>query len=160
MPYYILVLIFSALLLPGIVGSALTFPGVPYMFLISLIFGFVDKFQHLSAVDLIYLGLIAIFSLLVDHLSGILGAKFSGASKYGIIGGIIGFLVGLIAFPPLGGFAGLFLGIMVTEILNYKHWKKAFKAASGSLIGTVAGVIINMVLSAIFIVAFVLLAAR
>lgn len=160
MPYYILVIIFSALLLPGIIGAALTLPGVPYMFVVALIFGLVDKFTHLTGTDLFFLGLVALISLIIDYASGILGAKFSGASKTGLIGGVIGFLLGLILLPPLGGFAGLFLGIMIAEFINFHHWKKALKAASGLLIGVLAGMVINTTLAIILMILFVLLAFR
>lgn len=160
MQYYILVLIFSALLLPGIIGSALSMPGLPYMFLIALVFGFVDKFQHLSIIELVYLGIVATAAILVDYLSGVLGAKFSGATRNGVIGGILGFALGLILFPPFGGFIGLFLGIFIIELTNFAHWKKALKAASGSLIGTLTGIGINMLLAAIFTILFVLFSIK
>ena len=130
------------------------------MFFISLIYIFIDKFHHLSAMELIYLGIIALISIAVDHFSGLLGAKISGATRNGIIGGVIGFLLGLILFPPLGGFIGLFLGIFIIEITNFAHWKKAIKAASGSLLGSLTGILINMFLAAVFIILFVLFGIR
>lgn len=161
MPYFLLVIIFSLLLLPGLLGVFLPLlPSIPYMFVVTLIFGLIDKFQHLTVVNLIILGIIALFSLLVDYFSGALGAKYGGASKKTLFWGIIGLILGLIVFPPFGGIAGLFLGVLVAELIQYKDHLKALKAASGSLIGSLTGMILNFLLALFFFVLFLVFAVK
>ena len=158
MPYYILIIIFSILLLPGLVGSFLTLPGIPYMFGVSIIYAFIDRFQHITHSEVLFLGIIALIAVAVDYSSGMLGAKFSGASKRALILGVIGLFIGLFLFPPFGGFLGMFLGILIGELTNYSHYKKALKAASGSLAGVVAGALINLALGILFLVLFIIFA--
>lgn len=160
MPYYSLVLIFSALMLPGIIAEAITLPGLPYMFLVAIIFGFVDQFKHIGTFEIIILSITALLSVIVNYTFGFYGAKLFGATKKALIFGAIGFIIGFILFPPLGGFAGLFLGVFIVEIINLPNFIKAFKKASGSLLGSLAGVLVNMILSAAFIILFVLFAAK
>jgi uncharacterized protein YqgC (DUF456 family) len=161
MPYSVLVIIFSILLLPGIVGVVMpALPSIPYMFVIALIFGFIDKFTHLTVVNIIVLALITLVSLLVDYFSGILGAKYGGAAKQSMVFGMVGFLIGIIMFPPFGGFAGLFLGVLIAELIYFNDHIKAIKAATGGLLGTLFGMIINLLLSISFLGLFILFSFR
>lgn len=148
-------------MLPGLVGVFLPIlPSIPYMFFVALIFTLIDKFQHLSGLNLIILGMIAVLSLLVDYFSGILGAKWGGASRWAIIGGLLGLIIGLILLPPFGGILGLFAGILISEIVMFRKYKKALKAATGGLLGTLAGIVINLILGVLFLVLFVVWAIR
>jgi len=157
MPYYILVIIFSILLLPGLIGAIIPFfPSVPWMFVVALIFSIIDRFEHIHWWGLLILGLLAIISLISDNLSGLVGAKGTGASKWGLIGGLVGGLVGLLFFPPFGAIIGMIIGVIVLEIIYSKNNKKAFRSASGVIIGNLANIIINLILCILFIVLFIL----
>jgi uncharacterized protein YqgC (DUF456 family) len=148
-------------MLPGIAGVVLpVLPGIPYMFVVALIFGFVDHFRHLTVVNIVVLAIITIVSLLVDYFSGIFGAKYSGAGKQSMFFGAIGFLIGTFAFPPLGGFAGLFLGVLIAELYYFGSHLKALKAATGGLLGTAFGIAINLLLSIAFLGLFILFSFR
>jgi len=161
MPDSILLMIFIIIMIPGIAGVVLpALPSLPYMFVIALIFGFLDKFTHLTITNIVVLLLITLVSILVDYFSGILGAKYGGAGKQSMILGLIGFLFGLLISPPFGGFVGLFLGILIAELYYFKDHLKALKAATGGLLGTVFGMIINLLLGISFLGLFILFAFR
>lgn len=153
----VLVIIFSILLLPGLAGVFLPLlPGIPFMFVIALIYALIDRFQHLEGNELMILGGIAVLSLIVDYCSGIIGAKYGGASKKAILYGIIGLIVGVILLPPFGGILGLFLGVLIAEIIQHRQGKRAIKAATGSVLGSILGIAANLVLGLLFIILFVL----
>lgn len=161
MPNYILVIIFSLLLVPGIAGVLLpVLPDLPYMFVIAFIFALVDHFNHLTILNIVILLGVTLVSLLVDYFSGILGAKYGGAGKQSMIFGLIGLILGLILFPPWGGFIGLFIGILMAELYYFKDHLRALKAATGGLIGTVIGMAFNLLLAVSFLVLFVLFAIK
>lgn len=161
MPYYVLVIIFSILLLPGIIGAVIPIiPSLPWMFIVALVFGIIDKFEHLRWFELLILGLLALISIILDNISGLIGAKGTGASKWGIIGGFIGGLIGLFFFPPFGAIIGMILGVVILEIVYHKNNKKAVRSASGVILGNLANIIINLVLCFIFIGLFVLFALK
>jgi len=46
------------------------------------------------------------------------GARKFGASRWGAIGALIGFLVGMLVFPPLGALIGAFLGAVAVELIR------------------------------------------
>jgi len=156
MPYWLLATIFTLLLLPGFAGVFLPLPSLPYMFGITLIFGFIDQWQHLSYIKLVVLGIIMLISFAAEYLTGLIGAKYSGAAKISIVFGLVGTIIGLIVFPPFGGIAGLFLGILASEFLHFRDHIKALKAASGGLIGTLVGMLISLILAIAYVVLFII----
>ena len=151
-------LIITTLLLSlGIIGIVIpVFPGIPVMFVVALFYGIITKFSTLSTNELIILGIIALVSILVDYASGLLGARYGGASRRSILFGFIGFILGTIFIPPFGGFIGIFLAVLFSELYLHQDHKRAIKAASGSLIGSLAGIILNLLLGIVFIVLFVI----
>lgn len=148
-------------MLSGVAGIFVpAIPGVPMMLLLAVFFGFIDRWQHLTPVNLLVLLIIATASLAVDNLSGILGAKYGGASGKSMLWGMLGMLLGLAMMPPFGGLLGLFLAVLISEYIYHQRGAKAIKAAAGSFIGTVAGMIINLILSIIFILLFIVFSIK
>ena len=148
-------------LLPGLIGVIVPIiPGIPYMLIISLAYGFLTKFHMLNTKEIVLLAIIAAASLFVDYLTGILGAKYGGTGKKSLLWGIIGSVVGSIVMPPFGGITGLFVGIMSSELLNHSNSKKALRAASGGVLGSLAGIIINLFLAITFLVCFLVFTLR
>lgn len=142
-------------MLPGIAAIALMLPGLIYIFVVALVFGFVDKFAHLSGAEVSILAGISILAIVVDQLAGIIGAKWGGARFKSFIYGIVGVLVGTLLLPPFGGFIGLFIGILIGELMGKRDRKQAVKAATAGVIGTISGVIVNFCLSIIFVGLFI-----
>lgn len=144
-------------MLPGFIGIIIPLlPGIPYMFILALIYGIIDRFQHLSGKELIILGILAMVSLVVDYSSGLIGAKFGGASKRSVLYGLIGLIMGSIILPFIGSIAGLFIGVYVSEYLIHNDEQRAKKAATTSLIGSLGGIIVNIILGISFAVLFVM----
>jgi uncharacterized protein YqgC (DUF456 family) len=143
------------LMIPGVVAIFFMLPGMIYIFVLALIFGFIDKFTNLTANELYILAGIAVLTIIIDQLAGIIGAKWGGARAKTFLYGIGGATLGIIIFPPLGVFIGLFIGILVGELMGKRSRNQAIKAATAGVIGTVTGIIINSVLAVIFIGLFV-----
>jgi uncharacterized protein len=109
-------IIFAFILL--IPGFFMTFipglPGLLYILTISLIYGIYDGFIHLTLGNLAVLATIVVISMIADLSSGLLGARWGGASKKSILWGILGMILGfvIIPIPFIGGMIGLFMGIL------------------------------------------------
>jgi uncharacterized protein YqgC (DUF456 family) len=147
------------LLLPGIFGILLPIlPGLPYMFLISFLYAWLTKFQIINSREILILAVIALISLIIDHFAGLLTARLGGATKQSLIYGLIGSILGLFFFPPLGSVVGLFLGIFLGEITSHQNQHKAIKAASAGVLGSLAAILIDLVLAIIFLVLFLVFA--
>ncbi|MEK7644940.1 MAG: DUF456 domain-containing protein [Patescibacteria group bacterium] len=133
--------IFMALGIPAVLVPFL--PAISYMFLIALLFAISDRFVHITWENLAVLGGILIVSFFIDYFAGILGARYGGADRRSILFGFLGLIVGLIAFPPLGGIVGLFVGIFAGEVVARKSNAAALKAATAGLIGSATGALVN-----------------
>ncbi len=147
----LILIIFCLVLLPGLVGAVLPLlPSVPYMFIVALIFGYIDNFFSLNSTELLTLGALGLLSLLVDYSSGVLGAKYGGANTRSLGFGLLGLFIGIALFPPIGGIVGLFVGIFLAEYYRHQNRKRAIKAASGGLIGSLVGIAINLAIAVTF----------
>ena len=75
-------ILFSGLLL---LSAGLTLvpslPAVPLMFLLTVAFAAIGRFETLSGGDLIIFATLALITVVIDYSSGIIGAKFGGQAK-------------------------------------------------------------------------------
>ncbi len=142
----------------GILFTALpTVPGMIYMLILVIVYGIVDKFQAFNPwFFALFVGLVAV-AILTDYLSGIIGAKFGGASKKSLLAGLVGMIIGFFFFPPFGLFLGLFIAIFTAEMIQFMDQKKAWKAASYSAVATFVGMGVNIFLAIVFYISFLIL---
>lgn len=160
MTHTALVILFGVLLLPGLAMVFMPFmPAFWYLLAIAAIFAAIDGLVHLTSVNLGVLAGMVVLSLFVDWSAGLLGAKVGGAAWRSLLYGVVGALLGVLMFPPLGAFAGLFTGVLIGELWRRRETAGAFRAASGAFIGVVTGMAINAVLALTFIVLFVVFAS-
>ncbi|NDJ17240.1 DUF456 domain-containing protein [Myxacorys almedinensis] len=151
-----------AVMVVGIVGAIV--PGIPGIGLILaavVVWGFVKGFAAVSVALPVAIAVFVV-SIGVDFLATYWGAKKAGASHWGQIGAIVGFVLGFLGFlptVPIGGPIGIIIGILlgpllgaiVGEFLYRKDLLLAVKAGMGIVVGSVLG---NL-LQAIFAIATV-----
>ncbi len=161
MTYTIILIISSLLLIPGIIMAFI--PGIPnlvYMFAIAIFFGLYDNFFNITPMNILTLAIISMIAMLIDFISGIIGAKWGGAHWSSIASGIIGLIIGsvFIPVPILGSLVGMFLGVFSSEYYRTHNLKKAEKAALGSFLGFIAGTGVRIIASIVFFVLFIVFA--
>lgn len=149
------------LLVPGIPLAFIpVVPATLYLLIVSLGYAVLTHFERLSGVELGVLIVVTALSILVDHLAGLIGARWGGASRRAMLFGFIGAIIGVIVGGPLMSFVGLFSGIFVTEVLQLRSHLEAFQAAKGGLIGALVGYLINILLALIFFTLFIVFTIR
>lgn len=128
---------FVGTFLPILPGTTLIYAGfVAHYFL----FGLQDS--GLGWPSLIVTGILWIVSIVVDWLSGAMGAKWFGSSKWGVWGALLGGIVGAILFSLPGLILGPVLGVFIAEMaFAKKEWKPAANSTVGTLVGGLAGAI-------------------
>ena len=97
--------------------------------------------------------LITIFSLVLEHLAAVVGAKKLGATRKGIIGAFIGVMVGFFFSLP-GMILGPFIGAVSFELIGGREWRDASKAGVGAIVGLLAGTLGKIACSIAMIAAF------
>jgi uncharacterized protein YqgC (DUF456 family) len=96
-----------------------------------------------------------IVSYAIDFISGAVGAKYFGATRWGAVGGLIGAVVGIFFSLP-GIFIGPLVGVLVGELIGGKQLVDAGKSTWGTLLGTTAGMIAKLIIALVMVCLFVL----
>lgn len=89
----------------------------------------------------------------LDFLSGYFGAKYFGASKWGMFGAAVGALIGLF-FGLIGLFVGPVVGALVGEFIAGKKMIEAGRAGWGSFLGNLAGMVGKLLIALVMITLF------
>ncbi len=141
-------------LITGLLGCVLPIlPGPPLTYGGLLLLHFTDKVQFSITQLLVWLGVVVVIQVL-DYLVPLLGTKYSGGSKWGTRGCLIGTVVGLF-FMPWGIIAGPFMGAFIGELMGGRETAAALKSGFGSLLGFLLGTVLKCAVCGYFIWQFV-----
>lgn len=119
-------------------------PGVPLAALGALLAGWLTGFEKLGSTPLLIIIGLAVLAQLLDFLGGVLGTRYSGGSRAGMIGSIVGSIVGVIAAPPFGFLPGAFLGAVLFELLSQRSAPEAWRSGLGALLGALGGTFVKL----------------
>ena len=145
----ILIVISALCMIAGLAGCILPFlPGPPIAYVGLIILHFTDKVQYSTTQLIVWLLIVAVLQVL-DYFTPMLGSKYSGGSKWGNWGCIIGTLVGLL-FLPLG----VILGPLFRS--GNKEFSQALKSGVGSLLGFIFGTLLKFVVCGYFCYQFII----
>ena len=97
--------------------------------------------------------LLTIATYALDFLSSYFGARYFGATKWGMWGAIVGALIGIF-FGIIGLFIGPVIGAILGEFIAGKRMVDAGRAGWGSLIGNLGGTIAKLVIGFVMITIF------
>ena len=139
---------FAGLVLPALPGIILIFSGL-------VVAAWAEHFVYVGWKSITVLALLALFAWLIDLLSGVLGAKKFGASRYALIGASIGAVGGLFFGIP-GIVAGPFFGALLGELIARRSLKDAGLAAIGTWLGLLAGSAMKIAIAFTMLALFIL----
>ncbi len=155
--YHITILIISLLImLGGLAGIVLPIiPSTPLIWVGVLIYAVCDGFESISWSLVLIFGVLAILSVVLDYFGGVIGAKKYGATRWGLIGFVIGGIVGFFTGGIVGLVFGPFFGAVLSELIFGKDLTSAFKSGVGTLVGFLGGVIVKLVIGVVIIGIFI-----
>ena len=152
----ILILIgIGSLLILGIIGCFLPIiPGPPISYCGLLVFHFYSS--YLIEENILWLMAFLVIAVTIfDLWVQIYGVKKFGGTKKAVNGSIIGLIIGIFFFPPLGIIIGPFLGAFIgARMEKNSDRNKAIKVAMGALMGFFAGTMLKLSVS-IYIICIV-----
>jgi len=156
--YHITVLIISLLImLGGLAGIVLPIiPSTPVIWAGVFLYAVCDGFESISWSLLLIFAILTIVSLALDYLGGVIGAKKYGATRWGLIGSVIGGIAGFFMGGIIGLIFGPFFGAVLFELVFGKDLRGAFKSGVGTLVGFLGGVIVKLVISVVIIGIFII----
>jgi len=141
----------------GLIGTVIPIlPGTTIILAAAVVHRVVlgaDRSLGMSA--LIAMLVLTLVTYAIDAAAGYMGAKRFGATKWGLIGGAAGALIGLF-FGLLGLFVGPVIGAVAGELIGGKEIMKAGRAGWGTFLGGLAGVMSKLFIGLIMIVIFLM----
>jgi len=150
----LLIILGILFLIIGLAGCVLpVLPGPPLSFVALLMLHFTQKYQFTENTLWLW-AFIAIGVTLIDTFIPVWGAKKYGGSKKAIWGSILGLMVGLFFFPPLGILIFPFLGAVLGELIDGKETTAALRAGFGTFIGFMGGILLKLIASGMMIFVF------
>src|SRR5215217_7354108 len=129
----------------GLIGTVLpVLPGTTIILAAAILHRiFVGADQGMSWWGLGGLVVLTLVSYGLEFLSSYFGAKYFGATRWGVAGAVIGGLIGIFT-----GFVTLLvlpiIGAILGELIAGKRLVKAGKAGWGTLLGSLAGMIAKL----------------
>jgi uncharacterized protein YqgC (DUF456 family) len=142
------------LMLAGSVASIIPgIPGTPIVLLIAILHRVYFRAASVNNWVLAGLVLLTLFSVVLDYIASMMGAKKLGARWWGIVGAMVGGLVGMFFGLP-GVIIGPFLGAVLLELIGGYKIKPAAKAGAGALLGLFVGAVGKLAICAVMIVLF------
>jgi len=144
-----------ALMVLGLAGTVLpALPGTGLMLVGIALAAWIDDFTRVSTATVWVVFALAVVSIALDYVAGLLGAKKVGASRQAVIGAAIGTIVGLfmgivgVLFMPL-------VGAAAGEYLARRDHQGAVKVGVATWIGVTLGMIAKVVIAFVMIGIFV-----
>src|SRR3990170_3497668 len=114
-------------------------PSIPLIWLGAFLYAIFTHFEKITWMVLLIFALLTIFSIVLENLGNVYGAKKFGATRWGIIGLIIGPVVGTVIFELIGG----------------KGYKGALKSGLGNFVGFLGGSVVKVVIGLTMISLFI-----
>ncbi|WP_165007591.1 DUF456 domain-containing protein [Neisseria yangbaofengii] len=129
------------LILTGLLGTVYpAIPGLGLMFGGAWLLAHANDYQIFGTTTLVFLCIVTVIGTAMDYVAGMLGAKYTGASKPAIWGAFAGGVAG--AFLGLPGLLfGPLLGAGIGEFLTRKDMWQAGKVSIGTFIGFIIGTV-------------------
>ena len=103
--------------------------------------------------SIVVLVILTLATYALDFLGGYFGAKYFGATKWGMFGAILGALIGVF-FGIAGLFVGPVIGAISGEFIAGKRMIDAGRAGWGSLLGNLGGMIGKLLIALAMITIF------
>jgi uncharacterized protein YqgC (DUF456 family) len=138
----------GCLMLVGLIGSVVPLlPGPFLIFIGGIVHTLLLPSAGMSWQGIVILSLWLVLAYVVDVMSGAMGARWFGASRWGIAGVFVGGVIGLF-FAPLGFILGPLFGALAFEIFfAKKRFQPAVKSTWGTLLGTGVGLVLRLLIS-------------
>ncbi|MCC6198269.1 MAG: DUF456 family protein [Burkholderiales bacterium] len=143
-----------AMMIVGIAGTVLpAIPGVALVFAGILLGAWIDDFTRVPVWLVVVLGVLAVLAWVIDYVAAAAGAKKVGASRYAIVGAVIGTVLGIftglwgLIFMPLAGAA-------IGEYIAQRDIRRAGTVGVATWLGLLAGTVAKFAIALGMIGAF------
>src|SRR6266536_5931407 len=148
-----------ALFAVGLIGTVLPIiPGTTIILAASVIHRLIlGAEKSIGCRSIAVLVLLTLVTYALDFMGAYFGAKYFGATKWGIFGAIFGALIGLF-FGIIGLFVGPVIGAIAGEFIAGKRMIDAGRAGWGSFLGNLGAMLGKLIIAVAMITIFLVTA--
>ena len=135
----------------GIAGTVLpALPGSVLLAVGAVLVGWAEGFTRVSGLTVGVCAALGVAIWVVDLLASVLGAKAFGASRWALVGGSVGVVVGLFFGLP-GIILGPAVGALAFEFARDPNFGRALRAGVGAFLGFVLGTAVKVTLAFVLV---------
>jgi uncharacterized protein YqgC (DUF456 family) len=153
------IVLFSISLIIMIVGMAgiivPIIPSIPLIWLGAFLYAIFTHFEKVTWMVLLIFAILTIFSIVLENIGNVYGAKKFGATRWGIIGSIAGTGIGFYMGGPIGLILGPIVGTVIFELIGGKGFRGALKSGLGNFVGFLGGSVVKIIVGLTMISIFV-----
>lgn len=123
----------------GVIGSFIPgIPGPPLVLAAGILHRLMFGEASASITVLIVMTVLMVFSLALDYVAALVGARKLGATWRGVVGAAVGGIVGIF-LGPVALILGPFVGAVLFEMFGGRKFEEASRAGVGAVLGLLAG---------------------
>ena len=153
------IVLFSISLIIMIIGMAgiivPIIPSIPLIWLGAFLYAIFTHFEKVTWMVLLIFAILTIFSIVLENIGNVYGAKKFGATRWGIIGSIAGTGIGFYMGGPIGMILGPIVGTVIFELIGGKGFRGAWKSGLGNFVGFLGGSVVKIIVGLTMISIFV-----
>ena len=139
-----LVAVVVLLMAAGLLGSVLPLiPSTPLILLGAVIYALGTDFDPVGPWQLGILAAMVALAYALDYVSGALGTRKLGGSRWAVGGAFLGAFVGLF-FGPIGILLGPVVGAVAFELWHRKEIRAGLKSGIGAVVGMLLGAVAKL----------------
>ena len=125
------------------------------MFGATLLYALLTGFERVGIGHVLAFAGLTLLAILLGFAAHALGARAFGATRWGIIGAIVGLLAGILIAGPVGLILGPLLGAIALEALSGQPLRQAARSGVGALLGFLLGTAAELTLALVIVISFV-----
>ncbi|MCF6148631.1 MAG: DUF456 domain-containing protein [Candidatus Kuenenia sp.] len=130
-------------------------PSIPLIWIGAFFYAVFTGFDEITWKFLLLFALLTVFSIVIENIGNVYGAKKFGATKWGIAGSILGSVAGFFWAGAFGLILGPVIGTIIFEMIGGKNYIGALRSGLGNFVGFVGGTLMKGIIGVIMIGIFV-----
>jgi len=130
-------------------------PSIPLVWFGAFLYALVTHFEKITWMVLLVFALLTLFSIAFENFGNVYGAKKFGATRWGIVGSIVGTGVGFYMGGPVGLILGPIVGTVIFELIGGKGYRGALKSGLGNFVGFLGGSAVKIIIGLAMIIIFI-----
>ena len=136
----------------GLIGTVVPgLPGMPLVLAGAARFALGSGFAVIGWLQLAAFVILGVIGVGLNLLGNLIGARQFGASRFGLLGALLGLVPGMLLAGPFGIVIGPLVGAIVAELIAGRELHAALRSGAGVVVGYLFGSLAEVVIALIIV---------